>query len=103
MNTLETTTEPGIAPVKSWLWPDRAIGKVGSRQLREEHNAVVNSHDALLEALKAAIERMEAVAEGIPVENRAEGVSQATHVRHMAGHLAQHAKIARAAIRKATP
>jgi hypothetical protein len=56
---------------------------------------------ALLAALEAAVERMEAVAEGIPVHNRHSGVSQATHVAHMAGHLAQHAKIARAAIAQA--
>jgi hypothetical protein len=49
-------------------------------------------------ALEAAVERMEAVSVGIPVENRHEGVSQATHVRHMAGHLAQHAKLARTAL-----
>jgi hypothetical protein len=60
--------------------------------------AACNSHAALLAAFKAAAERMEAVAEKIPVENRHESISQARHVRHMAGHLAQHAKIARAAI-----
>lgn len=52
-------------------------------------------------ALEAAIERMESVADRIPVVNRANGVSQATHVMHMAGHLAQHAKIARAALKGA--
>lgn len=55
-------------------------------------------HTALLAAFEAAVERMEAVANGIPVHNRAAGISQATHVAHMANHLAQHAKIARAAI-----
>lgn len=55
-------------------------------------------NERLREALEAAINRMEAVADGIPVVNRASGVSQATHVAHMAGHLAQHAKIARAAL-----
>ncbi len=55
----------------------------------------------LLAALEAATERMEAVAAGIPVHKRHKGVSPATHVAHMAGHLEQHAKIARAAIRKA--
>lgn len=38
---------------RSWLWPDRAIGKRASRHLREEHNALVNSHAELLAALKA--------------------------------------------------
>ena len=35
---------------RCWLWPDHAIGKQESRQLREEHNAVVNSHAELLAA-----------------------------------------------------
>lgn len=55
----------------------------------------------LLKAFKAAVERMEAVADRIPVQNRHKGVSQRAHVQHMAGHLEQHAKIARAAIAKA--
>lgn len=62
---------------------------------------IVRDHNAapgLAEALEKAVERMEAVAEGIPVHNRAKGVSQAAHVAHMAGHLAQHAKKARAAL-----
>ena len=63
--------------------------------------ALIAAAPDLLAALEAAVERMEAVAAGIGVENRANGISQATHVRHMAGHLAQHAKIARAAIAKA--
>ena len=56
----------------------------------------------LVFAFQAAIERMEAVAERIPVKNRAPGVSQALHVAHMAGHLAAHAKIARTALSKAS-
>ena len=44
---------------------------------------------------------MEAVAEGILIEKRHKGVSPETHVSHMASHLAQHAKIARAALEKA--
>jgi hypothetical protein len=77
-------------------WDKKALGliDVAMSQLREEKAA-------LLKAFKAAVERMEAVSEGIPVEKRSAGVSQATHVRHMAGHLAQHAKIARAAIARA--
>ena len=55
----------------------------------------------LLESLRAAVERMEAVASGIPVENRHKGVSQRTHVQHMAVHLAEHAKKARATLAKA--
>lgn len=61
----------------------------------------VNSHSLLVDALKAAVNRMEAVASGIPVENRSPKVSQRAHVAHMAGHLAQHAKIARAALKAA--
>jgi hypothetical protein len=39
-----------------WLWPDRVIGKRESRQLRDEHNAVVNENVDLLAALKDAAE-----------------------------------------------
>jgi hypothetical protein len=38
----------------SWLWPDRTIGKRESRQLREEHNALVNSHEELVGLLRRA-------------------------------------------------
>ncbi len=34
----------------SWLWPDRVIGKRESRDLRDEHNRLVNSHADLLSA-----------------------------------------------------
>lgn len=64
----------------------------------DEIDRLKSVNDALVAALEAAIERMESVADSIPVSNRAKGVSQATHVLHMAGHLAQHAKIARAAL-----
>lgn len=37
---------------QSWLWPDRAIGKRESRELREEHNALINSHAQLLDVLR---------------------------------------------------
>jgi hypothetical protein len=36
----------------SWLWPDRTISKRESRQLREEHNALVNASAELVDALK---------------------------------------------------
>lgn len=65
-----------------------------------QHTRLLADREKLRKALEAAVDRMEAVSRGIPVENRAEGVSQATHVRHMAGHLAQHAKIARAALKE---
>lgn len=47
------TSQPGAAEqareFSSWLWPDRVIGKRESRQLREEHNRLVNAHAALVE------------------------------------------------------
>lgn len=36
----------------AWLWPDHNIGKRESRRLREEHNALYNSHAELLGALE---------------------------------------------------
>lgn len=46
-------------PAQSWLWPDRVIGKRESRTLRDEHNALVNSHADLLEQLKALVGDLE--------------------------------------------
>ena len=40
---------------KCWLWPDRNIGKRESRQLREEHNALVNRNAELIEAAEAVL------------------------------------------------
>ena len=40
---------------KTWLWPDRTIGKKESRVLREEHNALVNSHADLLAACESLV------------------------------------------------
>ena len=54
----------------------------------------------LREALEAITERAEDVSDRIVVEKRNPGVSQASHVRHMASHLAQHAKKARAILAK---
>ena len=65
------------------------------------NRALIAAAPEMLAALTAAVERMEAVAEGIIIEKRHKGVSPALHVRHMAGHLAQHAKLARAAIARA--
>lgn len=39
----------------SWLWPDRTIGKRESRQLREEHNALVNASAELVAACQAVL------------------------------------------------
>ena len=37
--------------MSAWLWPDHIISRKQSYFLREEHNALVNSHAELLEAL----------------------------------------------------
>jgi hypothetical protein len=41
--------------MNTWLWPDRTIGKAESRELREEHNAVVNQSAALREGISFII------------------------------------------------
>lgn len=61
----------------------------------------MKSNTEVLKAFAAAVECMERVAEHIPIEKRSRGVSPEMHVRHAAGHLFQHAKIARAALEKA--
>jgi len=53
-----TTTNTRTA--KSWLWPDRTIGKMESRVLRDEHNALVNE----VATLRARCERLEAALKG---------------------------------------
>lgn len=40
----------------TWLWPDHAITKAESRNLREEHNALANSHAELLAACRALVD-----------------------------------------------
>jgi hypothetical protein len=60
----EAAPEPagGHTP-QSWLWPDHALGKSASRMLREEHNALVNSHAVLLaerDRLREAAHNVEA-------------------------------------------
>lgn len=37
---------------RTWLWPDRTIGKRESRDLREEHNALVKLNVELLAVLE---------------------------------------------------
>ena len=49
---------------QSWLWPDRTIGKRESRQLREEHNALVNEHAAMRDALRELSEAVKPTREG---------------------------------------
>lgn len=51
---MTTKRSEGGVQGKCWLWPDHAISKAESRELREEHNAIVNSHSALLEAAEVA-------------------------------------------------
>ncbi len=41
-----------------WLWPNHTISKLESGRLREEHNAMANSHDDLLAACEALLHRM---------------------------------------------
>jgi hypothetical protein len=41
--------------VKTWLWPNRTIGKAESGVLREEHNAAVNENAELLVAASDAV------------------------------------------------
>lgn len=45
-------------------WPDHTIGKRESRRIRDEHNALFNSHAELLAALKQMVEMFEAHVEG---------------------------------------
>lgn len=44
---------------QSWLWPDHNIGLRESRKLREKHNALVNSHAALVSCVKLALHRLD--------------------------------------------
>lgn len=53
------TQAPVVA--QSWLWPDHNIGLRESRRLREEHNALVNSHAALVSACESADKAMSGV------------------------------------------
>ncbi len=48
----------GVQTGRSWLWPDHAITKADSRWIREEHNALVNDYNDMLEACRVAIARM---------------------------------------------
>lgn len=42
----------------AWHWPDHIIRKRESRRLREEHNALYNSHAELLEAITRITEKV---------------------------------------------
>lgn len=87
---------------------DNSVAHTPQQQVWNELEAALLERDRLkaineelLEALEAATERMEAVANKIPIDCRSKGVSPSRHVAHMAGHLMQHAIRARAAIAKA--
>lgn len=64
----------------AWLWPDHFIGIRESRRLREEQNALFNSHCELLECLKLALPVLEAVHEVPPTRANAarEAIANAT-------------------------
>ena len=51
----------------TWHWPDHVIGKRESRRLREEHNALANSHHELVVALGDCIAVMESELRGLAV------------------------------------
>ena len=84
----------------AWLVVERLL-KTQEEDPAAERDSLKAQNAELVRILEAALERMEAVSERIGVENRSEGVSQRAHVCHMAAHLAQHAKIARADLAKA--
>lgn len=44
----------------TWHWPDHVIGKRESRRLREEHNALANSHAELMKVIRDALESLAA-------------------------------------------
>jgi hypothetical protein len=76
---------------QSWLWPDRTISERESRQLREEHNALVNLNAELLEALEAVLQ----TCEGGVIHRHETGKPQWSALDHMK-------TISRAAIAHAT-
>lgn len=64
-HNLKTAIAPTeFAPIsddpKPWLWPDHEIGKRESRQLREDHNAVINQLSQLLLLARAREQMIEA-------------------------------------------
>ena len=44
---------------KTWLWPDRTIGKRESRVLRDEHNDAINTLEELLAACERVLRSIE--------------------------------------------
>lgn len=75
--------------MKTWLWPDRAIGKRESRELREAHNATVNMAAELLHELLATKSWMEDCMlerqqRGLPSRERYEAVAAIIAKAHQA-------------------
>lgn len=66
-----------------------------AHRTRRTPSELASERQELLDMLTTLLDRAETVAEGIPVDKRHAGVSPATHVAHMASHLAQHCKPAR--------
>jgi len=52
--------------MNTWLWPDHEISKSESRRLREEHNALANSHADLMRALRDTVYALEQIDRAIP-------------------------------------
>lgn len=52
------------ARFSAFLWPDHVIGKRESQRIREEHNALYNSHAELLAALQQAEQAMQDALDG---------------------------------------
>lgn len=79
MTTLSEQTQTH----KSWLWPNHVIYKRESRELRLEHNRLVNSHTELLTLCRAPqklsardLKGLEATFDGLTTDVRWQ------HLRH---------------------
>lgn len=58
MSSSKSEKSEGVAALskfKPFLWPDHVIGKRESRRIRDEHNALYNSHYRLQQAIKALL------------------------------------------------
>lgn len=52
--------------MRTWLWPDRNIGKRESRRLREEHNAAISAAFELADTAKTVLIRLDLEAKEHP-------------------------------------
>ena len=73
----------------TWHWPDHVIGKRESRRLREEHNTLANSHEALAASLSAMLSvfnvqpgEIEPLAAFICIEKSKAALAKAKEVGH---------------------